>query len=777
MRLAVVGEAPGKQECVQGRPFVGESGRVLRSILSQVGVNPDTVFYTNTVLCQQPPEGAPTDEMISGCAPGLLEELEEFAPHRILSLGVSALKALTSGRESRIMDARSHWEFNERLRCWVLYTYHPAHILRNDFLFRDLAYDIEKCVRTEPIDWQDPCVRVPTTLTQALAQIDALSRSGVRTIAYDIETSSLDPKDGYVLCLGLYAGKNNVLVLDRAALGSVQVQEALQRLFDRKDITFVAHNGAAFDSFYLFHSLGIRARVDFDTLLGNYTIDERGGVQGLKYLTGVHFNAPDYEKELTPYLAKGKDLTYASIPEPILHKYLGQDVIGTQRLYEHIYPKVQDEGTIDLERFLSRAARCLVEVQQNGARLDLPYLRQLGTDWGKEFGEITARLQQESGMPAFNVNSPKQVGVLLYDVLKLPNIVGGGYRRASKRDAGGKERSTEAGTLMTLSEYDTTGMVNLIREARQLTKLKSTYVDGLLNRVDPDERIRTDYILHGTDTGRMSSRNPNLQNLPKLFGPQIRNAFVATPGWTLVECDYSQLELRIAAWYSRDDVLIDALAPGKDIHRETASNMYQKPPQDITVEERTLAKYIPFGILYGRQAAAIAEQVKVSRHPRPSHEEAMAEAERIVANFKTRFWKLMQWREQTIKDMFATGYVGTPMGRKRRFPFVTDRTATDIQNQCINSPIQSLASDVCLMSLCRIQDSLIGRAPRIDGLDPHNVRILLTVHDSILFEVREGYMDGAIPAIKKVMTDPPLEYRVPFLVDAAVGVRWGDMAK
>lgn len=303
-------------------------------------------------------------------------------------------------------------------------------------------------------------------------------------------------------------------------------------------------------------------------------------------------------------------------------------------------------------------------------------------------------------------------------------------------------------------------LANLL-EYRQQSKLLSTYVVGLQNRADHDGRIRADFLLHGTDTGRLSARNPNLQNIPAVVGPMIRRAFVARPGWAFLNCDYSQLELRVAAFYSRDANLTEAFIKGVDVHRWVASLMFKKPPEEITKFERYLAKYVDFGFLYGRDALSLmhgfeAEYIRANMGRYLTKEECLE----IQQSFFNGFPQLSGWIQRQHDFVRKFHYIETPTGRRRRFPYVDWKSSGSVERKSVNTPCQSLASDMTTAAIICLADEL----------DIERALITSSVHDSIMFEVREDYVEEAVQIIRRCMETPCIpEFDVPLRVDIAVG--------
>jgi DNA polymerase-1 len=239
----------------------------------------------------------------------------------------------------------------------------------------------------------------------------------------------------------------------------------------------------------------------------------------------------------------------------------------------------------------------------------------------------------------------------------------------------------------------------------------------------------------------------------------IRNAFVSTPGWTLIEADYSQLELRIGAWYSSDPVMIEAYQKGVDFHTIVASEIFSVPPEKVTHDQRYVAKYVDFGIIYGRGAKSLAEdELKCS----------VKKAQEYIDSFLARFPGLRRWISEQHDRVLEQGYVETPFGRRRRFPCILDFNKGEVLRQCVNSPIQSMASDLCLTALTRL----------VNRLDRSKARVLLTVHDSILLEATKDYVSETINVVREEMElGHGIPTPIPFKIDIKTGQRWGSLEK
>jgi len=349
--------------------------------------------------------------------------------------------------------------------------------------------------------------------------------------------------------------------------------------------------------------------------------------------------------------------------------------------------------------------------------------------------KILEKLEKElvelSGVKGFNPRSPKQVMDVLYRKLDLPMP----HIKGEVKETSNKEALEELSDLHPLP--------------KKLLEYRKIH----------NNRIHTEYNLIGTVTGRLASSNVNLQNIPRSRDDDplhIKDAFLAPPGWQLVQADYSQLELRIAALLSKDEWLAQMFREGRDIHGYVASLIYGP---NYTREQRVAAKFVDFGTLYGRSARSVAEEHKIS----------VSEAEQLINAFLGKATALKEWRDKQVELVRNQGYVESWYGRRRRFPLITEKAFHEIRNQSYNFPIQSTASDTCLRALTKL-DKL---------LDPKVAFPILTVHDSIVLQVREDKVKEVARIMKEVMEDVPFKNEVdfPFTVDAEYGPSWGELSE
>lgn len=392
--------------------------------------------------------------------------------------------------------------------------------------------------------------------------------------------------------------------------------------------------------------------------------------------------------------------------------------------------------------------RVLAEAESRGILVDRAKLTTLATEIAKTCDETEQKIYALAGSE-FNLNSPKQVGEVLFRTLGL-------------EVKGKRKESTRAEILEEIADQHP--VVPLILQYREHFKIRTAFVEPLLARLDAEDTLRTEYVQTGAATGRLSSRNPNLQNIPQesSWSKALRDTFVARPGFQLVSLDYSQLELRIVAALSGDPAMTQAFRTGEDIHTATAAIVLEKEAGTITKEERRIAKTLNFGLVYGMGATAFA---KASGLPK-------AKATEFIARYFERFAAVKAWQEGILASARKTGYTETKTGRRRYFPELMAggpawRTS-EIERAAINQPVQGLDADIAKLAIIKVRE--------ITG-DGNDARILLTIHDELLLEVREGSMKELVPRLRAAMEGVMPDLGVPLAVDARAGSRWGSLER
>ena len=442
----------------------------------------------------------------------------------------------------------------------------------------------------------------------------------------------------------------------------------------------------------------------------------------------------------------------AKLSEQYLSRPLDSDPAAqadaTLSLYQQLRPQVESQkltevyDTIDLP-----LVRVLARMEEIGVRIDPEQLRHMSGRMEDEIARLSGEIFAITGK-TFNISSPQQLGKVLFEDMNLP---------APVRMGKGKVMSTAADVLEELAgDHPIAGKV---LEHRQLSKLKGTYADALPILIDPSTgRVHTTFNQVGAATGRLSSSNPNLQNIPirTELGREIRAAFVPEPGWKLIVADYSQIELRLLAHMSRDPGLMEAFRNGEDIHTRTAAEVMGIPPLMITPDQRRAAKAVNFGIVYGQTPFGLSKQLGIDRK----------EAELYIRAYFERYAGVRRFIDMTIADVRRSGVVLTMFGRRRPIPDMNSRNVTArnfAERTAVNTPLQGTAADIIKLAMIRISEKLRGK----------QTRMLLQVHDELVFEAPPGEVDEIRGMVKSEMENVR-KLDVPMVVDVGVGDNWRD---
>ena len=460
------------------------------------------------------------------------------------------------------------------------------------------------------------------------------------------------------------------------------------------------------------------------------------------------FNPESKDLSLDAMLAQYFDVTLPDDAEEHLYGLLK----GIYVLSDFFIEKLEQEKLTDLYTSIELPlAQVLAIMELEGVRIDTAYLEAMGVELSGRIEELAQKLYEAAG-EEFNLNSSKQLGVILFEKMGLPVI--------KKTKTG---YSTDAEVLDTLAEEHE--FVKDILAYRQLTKLKSTYIEGILKLVRPETgKVHTTFNQTITATGRLSSTEPNLQNIPIKTeeGKRIRKAFVPSiPGNVLVAADYSQIELRILAHMSKDPVLVESFMNDEDIHRRTASEVFGVPMEEVTKEMRRNAKAVNFGIIYGQTDYGLSKELGISR----------AEAKAYIENYFARYSGVKAWIDQAIADARTSGISTTMMGRKRYIKDINSKNfnlRSFAERTAVNTPIQGSAADIIKRAMLKVQSRL-----------HHNklkAQLLLQVHDELILEVPPQEIAGVIKILHECMEEAA-DLEVPLKIDVNVGFNWYDMER
>lgn len=752
-KAVLVGEAPGVTEEQKGRPFVGRAGTVLRSILQQLGIDPNDLYFTNTILCRPPANKIKrSPDAVFRCTKRLVGELFPYvqAGVPIFTLGKTAAQTLLGGSDS--MNSLRGWHLDGK----VYATWHPSSLFYVPQRVQKFILDISKIKNDGPIHLDPVNYKVVDNPDALRVIIEAVTSEPV-TLCIDIETEYLNWWEHKVLSIGIAWSPSESVVVPKELVYDEEVRDILISLFDNPNVGIVGHN-FKFDVRFL-RQLGVHnAHVQHDTMLAHYVLDENSN-HGLKQLLTDYLDVPDYEKELVKKHLKSSKSYYSDIPPECLYKYNALDVCYNLLLWRKFREMLEEEGLwyTPYMSVIIPSQNPLVDMELGGIRVDEDALSSLSDDISHRIEDVHKQLS-EMCEKEFNPRSWQQVSQIMYEYYNMPKVRGRGYKVGSTCAAA---REKIKGLISPSSEgYQ---WLELLETYRSLEKMRSSYVDNLPSYIF-DGAVHPDYKVHGTEIGRLSASDPAIQTIPRAgtgevggirWGEAIRSVFTVKPGHVWVKVDYSQAELRVAAALSGDSFLMDIYNNGRDLHTEVAIEMYG---EDFTKEERQLCKNFNFSYLYGGTEYSFANEVGLD----------MEVAREFVRRYKKIMKGLTKWKEEQFKHLQENGYVTTRTGRMRRFPMITNANLDDARKSSVHAVVSGSASDITLLALIRLHRM------NIEG-----VRIITMVHDEIDFEIREDRVKEAIPIIIGVMQEVGQEIfpEVPWVADAEVGPAWGKIKK
>jgi len=579
-------------------------------------------------------------------------------------------------------------------------------------------------------------------------------------LAFDVETTGIDEhRAGLVgLALGWDEGPDaNIYVPithhDGEQLALTAVQEKIGPILADPKTDKLAHN-AKYDLIICRrHGLPVQGRF-IDTMIGEFLLDPGSRSLGLKALAIKYLGV-----EMTPIadlIGKGrKQTTMDTVAIARVTDYAAADVDMTRRIWEKIRPQLEETGLIklfwDLEMPLIPV---LADMEMHGVLLDADYLYAMSRELRQRLEELAGEIFEHVGYE-FNLNSTQQLSDALFGTLGLPT-------KGLKKTKSG-HYSTAASVLESLRGQHP--VIDLLLEYRQLTKLLSTYIDALPKLINPEtSRIHTSFDQTGAETGRISSNNPNLQNIPVRteLGRLIRKAFIAPPDHYLLAVDYSQVELRILAHISGDERMLEAFAQDLDIHAATAALVYGVPIEEVTPEQRAVAKMMNFATSYGVSAYGLSSRTGLS----------MDEAREFMATYFATYPGVRRYLDETIRKAHEQGYVETLLGRRRYFPILkagvraSQQARAAAERAAINFPIQGTAADILKIALREVHRKLRERG--------FAARMILQVHDELVLETPIAEMDEVVPLVVETMARA-YELKAPLKAEPEYGPNWYDM--
>jgi DNA polymerase-1 len=571
------------------------------------------------------------------------------------------------------------------------------------------------------------------------------------SFAFDTETNHLDANlaDLVGMSFSWEKGKAHYVFIPEDREAALRILQRFQPLFDREDLTWVGQN-IKYD-FLMLKWYGIEPKGKlWDTMLAHYLIEP----DGKRNMDALSMKYLGYEpvKIETLIGKKGKNqITMREAPLEQVKEYAAEDADVTWQLHQAFEPLMREAGAEKLFREVENPlVPVLVDMEREGVGVDVPFLQAYSNDLGRDIEVAEQTVFLHAGRN-FNLGSPRQLGEVLFDILKID---GGGKKTKTGQYATGED------VLVKLRHKHP--IIEDILRYRQLSKLKSTYVDALPALINPRTgRVHTSFNQTIAVTGRLSSVNPNLQNIPikSEAGREIRKAFIARgSGWRLISADYSQIELRIIAALAGEEAMIDAFSKKKDIHTATAAGVFGVPENEVTPEQRRRAKGVNFGIIYGQSAFGLSESLGISR----------GEAREIIDNYFRQYPFIKKYIESQIQFAREHQYVESMLGRKRWLRDITSANQTlrgFAERNAVNMPIQGSAADMIKLAMIHVQAAL--KAEKME------TRMVLQVHDELIFDVPEHELERARKLIEENMCAAmPLPNGVPVEAETGVGMNW-----
>jgi DNA polymerase-1 len=795
-----VGEAPGREEVAGGRPFIGVSGKLLRKMWERTGISPDECYITNVCKCKAPGNKVPP-KALAACRHNLLNELIMFERETpIVALGGSARDALMPYLAGQGVLGTRGWHTTPGGRT-VLVTVHPAYIVYNPnnapMLFKDL-------VRLKR--GRHPPVTVDYDLLDTLPKLQEwVSRQRSRWamdkeprfVAFDLETDQVDYHRDRILCIGIGYDEGLAAIIPDSLIyedgmewwsakwtegmwkqfltdpryrksrvwePNPEVVKWLEALFECPNVRWVAHN-SKFDLRFLQGQLGIfNARVDFDTIVAHYTLDERRGGHALKGLADEWYDTGDYEGELLGWVGK-KGGRYSKCPRELLYEYNAMDAEVTRRLAIDFEQELKQQGLYE-KPFLfpmMAAIPTLLAMEIRGVLVDNTRLDVAETRYLIEEERLTATLRRLGDAPDLNPRSVKQLRPVMFETLGIPKIAVRTRSRGAKKGAGTtcKEAIDQWIQMYEKDELTTDQgeFVTALRDYRHAQKMRGSYVKNLRKFQGLHGRVHTSYLLRGTVTGRLAAKDPAMQTIPSdprdELGMMIANSLVPEEGWSFLYADYSQMELRILACMSGDPVMIEAftdISHGRvDFHSSVAREFFGP---DFTPRQRSwYVKRAVFGWAYGGNVfEIIRDALGVDE----------SKARWFADEWATKFEVCNQHRKELAALMLKQGYIESVFGRRRRFPLITRNNRIEAMLAAGNMPMQSGAADVLLVASIRLHDMY---------KDSGYAYPVLNIHDALVMEVRNDKVDEVSKTMRHVMEATAEEHfpQVPFIADVLVG--------
>ena len=601
------------------------------------------------------------------------------------------------------------------------------------------------------------------TLEQLDQAVAAIGEAG--EVSVDLETTSLDPVRAEIVGVALswkpqegwYLPVSHLYLGAPDQIGLVPALERLRPLLEDEAIRIYGQN-FKYDDVVLRRNGVHTTNVAFDTMMASYLLDPGKRSHGLDQLAKDELGYEMTSYDQVTQKKRGSQLRFEEVEVEAATAYAAEDAEVVFTLVKRLEPKIEEAGFDKLMHQVELPlAGVLAEMELAGVLVDTKVLGELSHEVGQQLVELEARAQELAGHP-FNLASPKQLATILFDEIGLAPV---------KKTKGRTARSTDMEVLGELAKEHE--LPKLVLEHRQLAKLKGTYLDGLPKLVTPETgRIHTTYNQSVAATGRLSSSEPNLQNIPirTELGRRIRRAFVAPPGYKLLAADYSQVELRVLAHLSNDPLLIESFRSGEDVHERTAREIFGVPEgEEVPFEQRRRAKAINFGVIYGKSDYGLAKDLDISK----------TEARAFIESYFARYQGVKEFMDKTVAQAKEGQGVHTLMGRRRFLPELKSKNyaaRSGAERMARNTPIQGTAADIMKVAMVRLSRRLAEESHL-------GARMILTVHDEVVLEVpldQEAAVEAMVVEAMMGASDlmGEAELSVPLVVDPGWGLDWAE---
>jgi DNA polymerase-1 len=580
------------------------------------------------------------------------------------------------------------------------------------------------------------------------ALVDLLLKQ--KEVCFDTETTSVDATQADLvgISFSFKPGEAYYVPMPAEREACLKALETYKAFFDAENIIKIAQN-IKYDALVL-KTYGIELKgLYFDTMIAHYLMEPELR-HNMDYLAETYLKYQPVKIEALIGKRGKNQLSMRDVPVEKVKDYAAEDADVTYQLKEFLAPKLKEEGLLELyETMEEPLVKVLVDLEFEGVNLDVDFLNQYSTELDKQINALEKSIHETAAVK-FNVASPKQVGEVLFEKMEIP------YRW--RKTKSGQYSTNEEKLTELAAEHE---IVNDILRYRGLTKLKSTYVDALPKMVNPRTgRIHSSFNQALAATGRLSSNNPNLQNIPVRTpeGAKVREAFIPRDeNYVLLAADYSQIELRLIAEISGDEAMLEAFQKGQDIHRATAARVFEVPYEEVTKEQRYRAKTVNFSIVYGAGATNLSRQLNIKR----------SEAKELIDQYFKQYHGLKNYMEEVVKKAREDGYVTTLMGRRRYLRDIDSRSSlarSNAERIAVNTPVQGSAADLIKIAMVNLHKVFKERQ--------FKSRLILQVHDELVFDAHKDELEVIKPIIEDKMKNAMPQLKVPILVEMGVGEHW-----